>query len=408
MTLGSRVIIEEMSALPFRQAREMVLDRVRPAIPPLETEQVPLLEAAGRVLAGDAIADRDYPQVARSVRDGFAVRAADLPGSLEVIGEVRAGESTPLEVGPRQAIEIMTGAPVPKGADAIVMVEHVVRQGATIVTDRAQQPGDFINPAGSEAKAGTVLIPRGEILTFPRIAMLATIGRSQVSVYRRPEVAIVPTGDEVIPIDATPAAYQVRNSNAYSLAAQVTRCGATPKLLGIARDEYQHTRELIERGLQYDLLLLSGGVSAGKYDIVEAVLADLGAEFFFTRVAIQPGQPLVFGRAAGTFFFGLPGNPASTMVTFEIFARAAVELLAGRTTPALPFTFARLTADFRHKPGLTRFLPAFVDPEGLQVTPIRWQGSSDVPSLARANAFLVVDSARESWSAGELMPVLLQ
>jgi molybdopterin molybdotransferase len=238
--------------------------------------------------------------------------------------------------------------------------------------------------------------------------MLATIGRSQVSVYRRPEVAIVPTGDEVIPIDATPAAYQVRNSNAYSLAAQVTRCGATPKLLGIARDEYQHTRELIERGLQYDLLLLSGGVSAGKYDIVEAVLADLGAEFFFTRVAIQPGQPLVFGRAAGTFFFGLPGNPASTMVTFEIFARAAVELLAGRTTPALPFTFARLTADFRHKPGLTRFLPAFVDPEGLQVTPIRWQGSSDVPSLARANAFLVVDSARESWSAGELMPVLLQ
>lgn len=397
-----------MSAFSFRQARDMVLQTVRSSQLRLDIESVPLLEATGRVLAEDAVADRAYPQVARSVRDGFAVRAADLPGTLEVIGEVRAGESTPLAVGPGQAIEIMTGAPVPAGADAIVMVEHVTRNGSTIQTSRTQKPGDFINPAGSEAAAASTLIAKGERITFPRIAMLATIGKPQVRVYRRPRVAIVPTGDEVIPIEETPAPYQVRNSNAYSVAAQVALCGGAPELLGIARDEYAHTRELIERGLACDLLLLSGGVSAGKYDIVETVLADLGATFYFTRVAIQPGQPLVFGRARDTFFFGLPGNPASTMVTFEVFARAAVELLGGRTTPELPFTFAKLTAPFRHKTGLTRFLPALVHPDGMHVTPIRWQGSSDVPSLARSNAFLVVDSDRESWDVGDLMPVLLQ
>lgn len=397
-----------MNAIPFREAREIVLQRVRQGAATPAMENVSLLEACGRVLAEDAVSDRDYPPVARSVRDGFAVRAADLPGTLEVIGEVRAGESTARAVGKGQAIEIMTGAPVPAGADAIVMVEHVTRSGNTIHTDRSQKPGDFVNSAGSESQAGAVLIPRGERITFPRIAMLATIGQSEVRVFGKPRVAILPTGDEVIPVEATPEPYQVRNSNAHSLAAQVLRCGGTPDLLGIARDEYSHTRELTERGLASDLLLLSGGVSAGKYDIVETVLADLGAEFFFTRVAIQPGQPLVFGRARGTFFFGLPGNPASTMVTFEIFARAAVELLGGLTTPSLPFTYATLTREYRHKPGLTRFLPALLEPDGIHVTPIAWQGSSDVPSLARSNAFLVVDSARVNWAAGDMIPVLLQ
>jgi molybdopterin molybdotransferase len=177
-------------------------------------------------------------------------------------------------------------------------------------------------------------------------------------------------------------------------------------MLPVARDEYDQTRELIERGLESDLLLLSGGVSAGKYDIVEKVLADLGAEFFFDRVLIQPGQPLVFGRARDKFFFGLPGNPASTMVTFEIFARAAMELLGGQNESALPMTWSRLSADFRQKTGLTRFLPAQLSADGSAVSPVKWQGSGDIPALARANAFLVTEPERATWAAGEWMRVL--
>lgn len=370
-------------------------------------ERIPLAEAHGRILASDALADRQYPPVARSIRDGYAVRAQDLPGTLTVIGEVRAGETPRQAVGPGQAIEIMTGAPLPEGADAVVMVEHTQRRGDRVQIDREQKPGDFVNPAGSEATHGGVVVRSGDLLTFPRIAMLATVGLTEVSVFRKPAVAILSTGDEVIDIAAEPRPFQVRNSNAWSLTAQVSRAGGDPRILPVARDEYTHTRELIEQGLTHDLLLLSGGVSAGKYDIVERVLADLGAEFYFTRVLIQPGQPLVFGRARDRFFFGLPGNPASTMVTFEIFGRAALELLAGRRAATLPLTYARLAADFRHKTGLTRFLPAQLEDDGLVVRHIPWQGSSDVPSLSRANAFLVADAGQESWKAGEMIPVLV-
>lgn len=248
----------------------------------------------------------------------------------------------------------------------------------------------------------------GRSITQTRIAMLATVGCLRVPVYRKPAVAILSTGDEVVDAGETPLDFQVRNSNAWTLAAQVKRAGGEPHTLPVARDEYAHTRELIERGLSADLLLLSGGVSAGKYDIVERVLADLGAEFFFTRVLIQPGQPLVFGKARNRFFFGLPGNPGSTIVTFEVLARAAVELLGGIAEPRLPLLSARLTREFRHKPGLTRFLPAAVSADGGTVTPEAWGGSSDVPAMARANAFLVVDAERDFWPAGEWMPVLPQ
>lgn len=302
----------------------------------------------------------------------------------------------------------MTGAPLPHGADTVVMVEHVVRDGLTITTDRRNQPGEFVNPAGSEASQGAVLLTKGQFLSYPRIALLATIGRTEIEVYAKPSISILSTGDEVVEVHQPVEPFQVRNSNAWSLAAQVTRAGGNPVVLPIARDEYSHTRELIERGFQSDLLLLSGGVSAGKYDLVEKVLSDLGAEFFFDRVKIQPGAPLVFGKASGKYFFGLPGNPASTMVTFEVFARAAVERLAGIAAPALSLAWATLTEPFRHKPGLTRFLPARLSPDGYEITPIRWQGSSDIPSLARANAYLVADENRESWDAGERIGVLLQ
>jgi len=395
-------------AFTFEEARRCVLETVRNAraVPPAEI--VTLEAAAGRVLAESIAADRDYPALARSVRDGYAVRAVDLPGEFEVIGEVRAGDIFSGAVGAHQAVEIMTGAPVPRGADAVVMLEYVRRDGARVIVDQTAPAGQFINPQASEARAGETLLQPGKRLDFTGIAMLAAAGRERVPVYAAPRVAIVATGDEIVPVSETPRDFQIRNSNVYSLAAQVTHAGGVPEILPVARDEMAHTRELIGRGLAADLLLLSGGVSAGKYDIVERVLGDLGAEFFFDRVLIQPGQPLVFGKARGKFFFGLPGNPSSTMVTFEIFARAAVELLGGQEDIALHLPFARLTEDFHHRVGLTRFLPAHLSPDGAAVTPIAWRGSSDVPALTRANAFMVVDADRPGWQAGEWIRVLLK
>jgi molybdopterin molybdotransferase len=288
------------------------------------------------------------------------------------------------------------------------MVEHVTRlDGNGITTDKAPKPGENFNRQGCEAQAGAVVLPRGRRLTFADIALLATVGCDTVPVYRKPSVAILATGDEVVEISDSPEDFQVRNSNSYSLAAQVIRSGAVPHILPVARDVYEHTRALVEQGLQSDLLLLSGGVSAGKYDIVEKVLGDLGAHFYFDRVKIQPGQPLVFGRmgAAGKLFFGLPGNPASTMVTYEVFARAVVERLAGIPAPVLPLTWAPLSRDFRHKTGLRRFLPAIV--ANGAVTPVSWSGSSDVPALARANAFLVADPEIGEYKQGDWIQVLL-
>lgn len=373
-----------------------------------ELEHVSLELAAGRVLAEDVQADRDYPPLARSLRDGFAVRAIDLPGELEIIGEVRAGESYKGEAGPMQAVEIMTGAPVPRGADAVVMVEHSRREGNRVRFDSAAEPGQFINPQAAEARRGEAVLHAGLRLDYSAVAMLAAVGRHRVRVFVRPVVAIIATGDEIVELGEAPADFQIRNSNVHSLAAQVTRAGGIPRVMGIARDVPEHTRELIERGLAADLLVLSGGVSAGKYDIVEPVLAGLGAEFIFDRVLIQPGQPLVFGRARDKFFFGLPGNPASTMVTFELFARAALELLGGQEEVALHMPWSRLTAEFRHKPGLTRFLPARLSAFGDEVTPIGWHGSSDVTAIGRANCYLVADADRAEYPRGELIRVLLK
>ncbi len=396
-----------MATYSFADARRLVVERALAARRP-ETENVPLEQCAGRVLAEFASADRDYPPVARSLRDGFAVRTVDLPGELALIGEVRAGSEFAGGVGAGQCVEIMTGAPVPRGADAVVMVEYAKREGAAISIERRPASGEFINAAGSEARRGQAVLPAGFRLGFAQIALLATLGKTQVKVYRRPRVAILSTGDEVVAVDATPNHTQVRNSNAHALAVQVTRAGGIPTILPVARDEKEATRLLISEGLSHDLLLLSGGVSAGKYDYVEPVLAEFGAEFFFDRVLIQPGQPLVFGRARDRFFFGLPGNPGSTMVTFELFGRAAVELLGGQQHSDLYLPRLKLTGDFSHKPGLTRFLPARVNEDATEVTPIRWQGSSDVTAMARANAFMMCDSETESWRAGDPIGVLFQ
>lgn len=400
-----------MTPLTFLQARETVLHRVKlsmkSAAPPA-VETVALEEAAGRVLAEDVAADRDCPPLDRSVRDGYAVRAADVPGKLRVAGEVRAGEIHAGIVGPGEAVAIMTGAPVPAGADAVIMVEHTTREDGWVSTEAAAEPRQFINPRGCEAAASQTVLRAGKRLDYTDVGMLAAFGRVRVKVFPRPVVAIVPTGDEIVEVSETPREFQIRNSNAYSLAAQVERAGGVPRRLAVARDTTEDTRRSIELGLESDLLLLSGGVSAGKYDVVEVAMASLGAEFYFDRVLIQPGQPLVFGSVAGKFFFGLPGNPSSTMVTFEIFARAALELLAGQAETPLYMPYAKLTQDFRHRAGLTRFLPARLSADGAEVTPVEWHGSGDVPALTRANAFLVAEPERPEYAQGEWMRVLLK
>jgi molybdopterin molybdotransferase len=395
-------------ALTFVEARETVLRTVRQGRTLPAIEAIPLADACGRVLAADAAADRDSPALARSVRDGYAVRSLDLPGQLEIIGEVRAGDCFGGELAAGQAVEIMTGAPIPSGADAVVMIEHTRREGSRVVIAGGAEAGQFINPRGCEALAHEVVLHAGKRLDYTDIALLASIGQARVEVYRRPVVAILPTGDEIVEVHEIPQEFQIRNSNAWSLAAQVARAGGTPDVLPVARDTVEHTGAAIARGLEADLLLLSGGVSAGKYDVVEQVLGELGAEFYFDRVLIQPGQPLVFGRAAGTFFFGLPGNPSSTMMTFEIFARAALELVAGQEETALPMPLARLTCDFRHREGLTRFLPARLNDDGSEVTPVQWHGSSDIPALSRANAYLVADPDRAVYARGELIRIILK
>ena len=408
-------------ALTFEQARACVLREV-PAAAAGEgcVESVALADADNRVLAEEIRADRDYPPFPRSARDGYAFRAADvtadLPADLlnvlRVIGEVRAGETFRGSVGAGQAVEIMTGAPVPDGADAVVMIEHTTRDGDIVSIGPAARSGENISPRGEEARSGAVLLDPGRRLGYAEIALLAMVGHVQVNVFRRPRVAILPTGDEIVEAGAQPGPVQIRNSNAAALAAQVRRAGGVPEVLPIARDNYESTGALVARGLDADVLLLSGGVSAGKYDIVEQVLAEAGAEFFFDRVLIQPGQPVVFGKVmkkgVAKFFFGLPGNPASTMVTFEIFARAAIEKMQGIAHPPLRLLRASLTREVRHKPGLTRFLPAHLSADGATVEPEPWKGSGDVAALARANAFLVVESDRESWAAGEDIRMLLK
>jgi molybdopterin molybdotransferase len=399
-----------VATLSFADARECVVRTVQGARRRPGVQTVPLEAACGRVLAEDVRADRDIPALDRSVRDGFAVRAADLPGRLRVIGEVRAGERFHGSVGPGEAVEIMTGAPVPAGADAVEMVEYASRDGDAVVIERPSTPGQFINPRAGEARRDDIVLRAGSRLDYSSVAFLASAGREQVPVFARILAAILPTGDEIVEVGETPLDHQIRNSNAWSLAAQVARAGAVPVMIPVARDNAAHTREMVVRGLECDILLLSGGVSAGRYDVVEEVLAGLGACVSFDRVLIQPGQPLVFGdvggQVGGKFFFGLPGNPASTMVTFEVFARAAIELLGGCEAAPLHMPFARLTEPFRHRPGLTRFLPARLGADGAEVAPLRWSGSGDVPALTRADCYLVADADRAEYPAGEWIRVL--
>ena len=385
----------------------MVLNELLKTLTAPAAETVGIEATYGRVLAKDIQADRDYPALDRSLRDGFAIHADESPGSLRVMGELRAGENQSIPLPAGHALEIMTGAPVPAGADAIVMVEHIGREGDAVTIPQRAASGQFINRRGAEAEAGVTLLRAGTRLDASHIATLATTGNIDVPVFARPSVAILSTGDELVDAGEVPEPHQIRNSNSYALAALVAAAGGKPAIQPVARDTEADLTRALERGLEHDLLLISGGVSAGKYDLVKPCLTKLGASFFFERVKIQPGQPTAFGKAGKKFAFGLPGNPGSSMVTFQLFARTALELLAGVKDPIMPVFRAVFDAPFKHKLGLTRFLPAFLDGRG-RLTHIPWQGSSDIPALAKANVFLIADPDRESWEAGDSIRVMLK
>jgi molybdopterin molybdotransferase len=386
---------------------------------------VDLVWAAGRVLAEPVAADRDLPPFPRSTRDGYAVRSSDLsklPGALEVIAEIKAGarlDEIPPSIASGQVASIMTGAPVPDGADAVVMVEYTRPQGARVEVAKGVAPGENIVPRGAEARAGAPLLERGLLLNEAAIALAASVGKSQLQVYQRPRIAVLTTGDEVVSVDATPGPTQIRNSNSYSLAAQIRRAGGEPVLLPVAPDEMQALRGLIAEGLKSDLLLMTGGVSMGRYDLVEQALSEMHTEFFFTGAKIQPGRPVVFGKCGAgaparekpfTYFFGLPGNPVSTMVTFELFARPLLEALAGQSPRKRPFLHARLKKEIHVKTGLKRFLPAILSGEFEQseVELVAWQGSGDIAAMARANCYVVIPSDREHIAAGEWVAVMMR
>lgn len=396
--------------LSFADARHAVEQQAR-ALPQPDTEALPLVSAAGRVLAESVTADRDQPPFPRATRDGFAVRAEDVakvPARLKVVAEIRAGGASDRAIVAGECAEIMTGAPTPQGADAVVMVEYTARSGDTVEIQRTAEPGLNIVPAGSEAKMGAEVVAAGSRIRYPQIAVAAAIGKSWLNVYRRPRVAILSTGDEIVAIGRAPGPAQIRNSNSYSLSAQVEEAGGIAERMPIAPDEHGRLRQLVEEGLHLDLLLLTGGVSMGKYDLVEQVLAELGAEFIFTGAQIQPGRPVVFGRAAKTYFFGLPGNPISTMVTFDLFARPMLDALSGAAPVPLLFLQARLKSELKTKTGLTRFLPALLSGEfdRAEVEAVHWQGSADIAANARANCYLVVPPDRERITAGEMVSVL--
>ena len=419
--------------LEFEEALAEVLRHATAvAKPARKNEAVELQDAAGRVLATAVHAERDQPPFARSTRDGFAVRSADISEvqPLRILGSVRAGEIWQgSSISDCQAVEIMTGAPMPEGADAVLMVEHT-EMGADgrlrVLGGRTLQSGENVVPQGAEARAGAEVIPAGRRVGAAEIALAAGCGCARLEVFEPAKVAIVATGDELVKLDAKPEPWQIYNSNSYALAAMVTNEGGFAGKLEIARDTLEDLRERIAQGSMWDLMLLSGGVSMGKYDLVERVLAEYGAEFFFTGAMIQPGKPVVFGRMpkhgapgqkhegkwAGewTYFFGLPGNPVSTEVCFRLFVAPMLHALNGQTEIAPRFVEALLAEEVKGRARVTRFLPAVVEGDWKQVSVrvVPWQGSGDLAANARANGFVVLPKDVERFVAGESVRVLLR
>jgi molybdopterin molybdotransferase len=383
------------------------LAAVRGETRPLAAEEVDLEGALGRVLAEDVRADRPLPPFDRAAMDGFALRAADAarPGAvLRVVAEVRAGQWPGRPVGAGEAVRIMTGAPVPAGADAVQPVEQAREtEDGRVEVATAVDAGAHIAPRGSEAAAGAIVLERGRRIDAAALAVLASVGATRPRVGRRPRTAVLVTGDEIVRASASPGAAQVRNSNGPAVEALARLAGAEVASLGAVPDEGEAIGRAIAEGLAADVLVVSGGVSAGKYDLVEPALLAAGARFLFTGVAIKPGAPVVFGRAGATLVFGLPGNPVSAQVTFALLVRPCLLLLQGARAVSPRRVSVRLGASLANRSGRKSHVPAVVVVEGdhLVAHPVASQGSGDLAAHARANALVVVDAARPRAEAGE-------
>jgi len=391
------------------EVREAI-ERLLAAVAPLPPELVPLEDALGRTLAEDVRADRDAPASDRSAMDGFAVRAHDLarPGAtLPIAGEIRAGgDGTAMRVEPGTCVRITTGAIVPEGADAVVMLEHAVEADGAARFEGAAEAGQHIRRRGEDCRAGDVVAERGSTVRSAEVAALAAVGRVSVPVVRTPRVAVLSTGDEVVEIDRTPQPHQVRNSNAAMLVALLREEGIPAAYLGIAGDDLAGLEARLERGLSHDVLVVTGGVSVGAYDLVGTALTRRGATVLFHKVAMRPGKPILAARCGGALVLGLPGNPVSAFTAFHVFAAPALGKLAGRPDPVRPLLRVKLARPLARRPGRLSYALATLDADLSCVAPVASASSGDLFALARANAFVVVEAGVERLEAGEMVDVL--
>jgi molybdopterin molybdotransferase len=399
-----------MTMISIEDAYRLVVDN----LPPRQAERVHFQAAQGRVLAEDLHAGMDIPPFNRAAVDGYALRSADVrsvPAVLAFAGEVRAGSEAVATLASCQAMTITTGAPVPAGADAVQMIEHTQSSpdGRRITVLQGIEPGQNIVPRGYEAATGATVLEAGRALGPAEIAVLATFGHTEVPVWRRPRVAVLATGDELVEVDSEPRNGQIRNSNAYSLTAQLHCLGIKPDYLGIARDNPADLRRKVTEGLDRDVLIISGGASIGPYDFVKSIFKEIGVDILFARVALRPGKPTVFGRRGNTLVFGLPGNPISSFVSFENFVRPALGRMCGLARPDLERVAGELQRTIRQAPGRTALMPAVVSWEtsGWKIDPLLWKGSGDIISFSRANALVVFPHDRDSMDRGERVEALL-
>jgi len=385
---------------------------VRRNTPVLPAERIALGRSPGRILAEDIRAASDIPPFDRSAMDGYALLSSDVaaaPVELRVVGTIRAGEGRPGRIRVGTCKAIMTGAPLPLGADAVQRVERTRRDGDRVTILAPVRPGEAVRARGSETIRGRVVLERGSLIGPAEVAVLATFGRTLVPVRRTPRVSILATGDELVDVAGKPGPGQIRNSSAWSLAAQFRRLGVEAESLGIARDDPVELRDRIRETLGRDLVVITGGVSVGKFDFVKCALEDLGFELLFTKVAMRPGRPTVFARKGSTLVFGLPGNPVSTFVAFENFVRPAVGIMTGRQRPGLPRVEGVLTRPFRQSSGREAYLPATASwrSGGWQVRLVSWKGSGDIIGFARANSLAVIPSGCKALAPGERIGLLL-
>ena len=399
--------------LRIEDALQIILDRT----PLLGEEEIALSEAVGRVLRHDALSDLDLPPFDRARMDGYALIAADAtaasesnPAKLREVGEAAAGYSFDGTVESGQAVRIMTGAPVPAGADAVQQIEVINVPGdGWIEIQKAVQPGQFITPRGIEARAGDVMVKAGKRITPAIAAVLASFGHARLKVSRRPHVTLLSTGTELVEVSEQPGPSQIRNSNTYSLAGYAETAGGRIVSSGIVRDDFEATRDAIAEGLAAaDVVMLSGGVSMGDYDLVKPALLELGAEIFVEKVAMHPGKPTVFAKLGDKIIFGLPGNPVSVAVSFHLFARPALMKMQGATEIHLPRFQAYASRQVKGAPPRRSHQPGKLTIKNgrAEVEPLKWSGSSDLVAFMNADCLIVIPEDRASVAEGELVEAI--